>query len=140
MIRFHPRPGTILLCDYDTGFKPPEMVKVRPAIVITPRLRNRDGLCTVVPLSQTAPNPVQDYHARLVFERPLPGRWGAPEHWVKADMLATVSYERLHLIGLGRDHEGKRSYLNIQVKPEQLKQIRVCVLHALGLSALTQYV
>ena len=44
--------GILLLCDYARGgFQPPEMVKRRPAIVISPRLPHRDGLCTVVPVS-----------------------------------------------------------------------------------------
>ncbi|WP_198669160.1 type II toxin-antitoxin system PemK/MazF family toxin [Elioraea thermophila] len=47
--------GTILLCDDDTGFRPPEMVKRRPVVVVSPRLPHRDGLATVVPLSTTAP-------------------------------------------------------------------------------------
>lgn len=40
-LTFHPKPGAILVCDYDTGFVPPEMVKKRLCIVITPRLRRR---------------------------------------------------------------------------------------------------
>ena len=52
-IRFPPVPGQVLLCDYDTGFRPPEMVKKRLAVVVSPRLPYRDGLCTVVPLSTT---------------------------------------------------------------------------------------
>jgi hypothetical protein len=27
-LTFHPKPGTIVICDYSTGFRPPEMVKV----------------------------------------------------------------------------------------------------------------
>jgi mRNA interferase MazF len=51
-IQFAVAPGIILLCDYSRGgFQAPEMVKRRPAIVISPRLRHRDGLCTVVPVS-----------------------------------------------------------------------------------------
>lgn len=47
-IRFPVSPGTILLCDYATGFRAPEMVKRRPAVVISPHLRHRDRLCSVV--------------------------------------------------------------------------------------------
>lgn len=52
-LRFPPKLGTIVICDYSTGFCPPEMVKHRLAIVVSPRLPHRDGLCTVVPLSAT---------------------------------------------------------------------------------------
>jgi uncharacterized protein YifN (PemK superfamily) len=29
-LTFHPNAGDIVICDYSTGFQPPEMVKVRP--------------------------------------------------------------------------------------------------------------
>lgn len=132
-LSFHPKPGTILVCDYDTGFRPPEMVKRRPAVVISPRLRRRDGLCTVVPLSGTAPIPPEAYHWPLELERALPKPWNSDRFWVKADMLATVAFHRLELISLGRDQEGKRKYLNFQVKEEVLASIRQCVLYALGI-------
>ena len=135
-LRFHPKPGTILLCDY-RGFIVPEMVKLRPAVIISPRLRHRDRLCTVVPLSGMEPDPREDYHHLLNFDRPLPKPWASPHYWVKADMLATVSFDRLHLIGIGRDQEGKRKYLNMRVGSEDLRAIRACVLVALGLSDLT---
>lgn len=35
-IKFPVAPGTVLLCDYSTGFLPPEMVKLKPAIVVSP--------------------------------------------------------------------------------------------------------
>ena len=55
-LTFHPRPGAVLMCQYEPGFVKPEMVKRRPVIVIAPRLRHRDKLCTVVPLSGERPN------------------------------------------------------------------------------------
>ncbi|WP_210210156.1 type II toxin-antitoxin system PemK/MazF family toxin [Rhodopseudomonas palustris] len=57
-LKFHPEPGTILICDYSTGFKAPEMVKKRPVVTVSPRLKRRDGLVTVVPLSTSRPEPV----------------------------------------------------------------------------------
>ena len=36
MLPFQPKPGMLLMCDFDTGFRPPEMVKVRPVVVISP--------------------------------------------------------------------------------------------------------
>lgn len=137
-LQFHPKVGTILICDYRTGFITPEMVKRRPVVVISPRLRRRDGLCTVVPLSHTPPTPPQNYHHELQLDRPLPKPWGSDRFWVKADMVATVSFDRLELIKLGKDQEGKRKHLNIQIKTEDLQGIRTCVLHALGMSPLTE--
>ncbi len=60
MLTFHPKPDTLLICDFDRGFKAPEMVKKRPVVVISPRRRkSTPQLCTVVPLSSSAPNPVE---------------------------------------------------------------------------------
>jgi mRNA interferase MazF len=46
---YHPKQGTIVICDFK-GFVSPEMVKRRPAVIVSPRLRKREGLCTIVPL------------------------------------------------------------------------------------------
>ncbi|MBI3438557.1 MAG: type II toxin-antitoxin system PemK/MazF family toxin [Proteobacteria bacterium] len=136
-LKFHPNPGTILVCKYEPGFVEPEMVKTRPVIVITPRLRNRDGLCTVVPLSLTEPSPVQNYHCLVQLGVTLPHPWNGNEGWAKADMLATVGFHRLDLIRLGKDHEGKRKYLQRTIAADQLRLIQTCVLHALNLGHLT---
>jgi len=48
-IPYHPEQGTILICDFK-GFIDPEMVKRRPVVVVSPRLRQRGKLCAVVPL------------------------------------------------------------------------------------------
>jgi mRNA interferase MazF len=54
-LTFHPDAGTIVICDYSTGFQPPEMVKVRPVVVVSPRRRGSQ-LVTVVPISRGKPN------------------------------------------------------------------------------------
>ena len=59
--------------------------------------------------------------------------------WVKADMISTVSFDRLNLIGIGRDHEGKRKYIQKIIDKSDLDGIHQCVLHALGLSSLTPH-
>ena len=136
-LKFHPEIGTIVLCDYRSGFQPPEMSKRRPVVIVSPRLRRREDLCSVVPLSQTPPNHPQDYHYQLILDRPLPAPWNSPIQWVKADMIATIAFKRLHLIGIGRDQEGKRKYLNKAIPIDDLNNIRKCVLNSLGLSFLT---
>lgn len=137
-ISIHPEPGTIVICDFD-GYKPPEMVKRRPAIVVSPRLRERGGLCTVVPLSTTDPRKVMPYHHRLAVAPPLPHPYSSPHHWVKADMMATVAFERLSLPCAGKDSSGKRVYDIRVIDEADLRQIRVCLLHGLGLSSLTAH-
>jgi mRNA interferase MazF len=138
-ITFHPTPGAILVCDYQTGFREPEMVKTRLCVVITPRLRRRTGLCTVIPLSTTDPDPAEDYHYQIQFPRELPRPWDGPSKWAKCDMLATVGYHRLSPIGVGRSTDGKRSYIYPHITTEQLKEIRRGMLCALTLRELTQH-
>jgi mRNA interferase MazF len=137
MLKFHPEPGTILICDYSTGFRLPEMVKRRPVVTISPRLKRREGLVTVVPLSTTEPKPVCDHHCKIGIKPALPHPFDSDEMWVKADMVATVGFERLDLVRTGRDQEGKRKYLQIKLEPDVLKIVYQCVLHGIGLGHLT---
>ena len=137
-ISIHPEPGTIVICDFD-GFKPPEMIKRRPVIVVSPRLRERGGLCSVVPLSTTDPRKVMPYHHRLSVAPPLPPPYDSPHQWVKADMMATVAFDRLFLPCSGKDPSGKRIYDIRVIDEADLRQIRVCILHGLGLPLLTAH-
>ncbi|WP_200291341.1 type II toxin-antitoxin system PemK/MazF family toxin [Rhodospirillum rubrum] len=75
-LKFPPTPGTIVICDDNTGFKAPEMVKERLAVVVSPRLPYRDGLCTVVPLSTSPPRAGIRYQCKvaLPFDAPPPMR------------------------------------------------------------------
>ena len=66
-LKFHPKPGTILVCDFRQGFRAPEMIKRRPVVVVSPRLRNRTDLCTVVPLSTIEPRPIFKVISLKVF-------------------------------------------------------------------------
>lgn len=120
------------MCDYSKGgFRAPEMVKRRPVIAISPRLRHRKGLITIVPLSTTAPARTADYHCKITFEKALP-RFASLECWVKADMLATVSFERLDLLRTDRDHTGKRKYLTPRISEEDFEKVKTCIQAALG--------
>ena len=139
-LKFHPNAGAILHCDYSTGFRSPEMIKPRPVVVITPRLRNRDSLCAVVPLSLTDPHNPQAYHLKVKMSPLLPPPWDSPECWAKADMMATVSYERLTPYYLGRGRDGKRIYYTTLLKPEVIREIQRAVLWGLNLGHLTQHV
>ena len=136
-IRYAVGVGTILLCDYDTGFRSPEMVKRRPAVVISPRLPHRDQLCTVVPLSTTPPAIEVPYVCKIDLPSPLPSPFNSTTVWVKADMLATVAFWRLDLFRTKRDASGKRQYLKPVLAAEDLRRVQICVLHALGMSGLT---
>jgi mRNA interferase MazF len=114
------------------GFRPPEMVKRRPVVVLVGKLPYRDRLATVVPLSGTAPFAGCDYQCLITLGQYLPAPFdGQREWWVKADMVATVSFDRLDLFHTARDQNGKRKYLIPRVSEEQFEQIRKTILRAL---------
>ena len=116
------------------GFVPPEMVKRRPAVVLAGALPRRGKLLSVVPLSGTQADPRNLYQCRLELDRPLPEPFAETVWWVKADMVATVGFDRLDLFRTGRDQYGKRKYLaDLRVSPDQMEAVRAAVRHALDL-------
>lgn len=138
-LKFPPKPGQIVICDYDTGFKPPEMVKTRLAVVVSPRLPHRDGLATLVPLSTTPAKPDILYQCKIELPFGAPPPFAGKVKWAKADMLATLSFDRLTLPYTGRDPAtGKRKYLQNILAEEELNKVRAALLYALGLGDLTQ--
>lgn len=138
-LKFHPEPGTILVCDF-SGLREPEMVKRRPVVVISPRLKRRDGLLTVAPLSTTEPEHIMDYHSRIELNPALPEPFNASVMWVKADMIYNVCFERLELLRTKRDQTGKRKYLQYQLDEPIMREIKKAVLAGLGFSELTKHV
>lgn len=131
MIRFHPRKGTLLCCDFSKGFTPPEMVKVRPVVVITPQLPGRAGLCTVIPLSTVEPDTLQPYHHKMDANSLTP-KLQATECWAKCDMVYAVGLRRLDRIR-ERDAGGKRVYLTGKLTEPDMRAIEIAVLNGLGL-------
>ena len=138
-INEHPYTGTILMCDFNTGFAEPEMVKRRPVVVISPKIAARPGLCTIVALSNRQPVPKMPYHCQIDIDPPLPDGFNSTGVWVKGDMIYAVAYNRLDFIRTGRTENGKRTYYYKPLTPENLKKIRECVLKGLGLSSLTNH-
>jgi uncharacterized protein YifN (PemK superfamily) len=127
-LTFHPDARTIVICDYSTGFQPPEMVKVRPVVVVSPRRRGSQ-LVTAVPISSTAPSPIEPWHYELPAGAYPPAKGAA---WVKADMIATVAVARLDRIRI-RERGGQRSYQVFHLGPVEMLAIRAAVKAALGL-------
>lgn len=128
----HPAPGTIVRVDLSEGFRKPEMVKRRPCIVLSPPIKGRAQLCTIVPLSTTAPNPVDAHHMEIAFDPVLPAPYNSPKMWVKADIVLTVAFHRLRLLFSGWEG-GQRVYDVRVIAPEVLEQVRGCVRAGLGL-------
>lgn len=139
MLTFHPNPGLIVMCDYGEEPVEPEMVKTRPVVVVSPKLKNRTGLAAVVPLSTTEPHRVEDYHCTVHLDPPLPPPFDSPDMWVKADMIATVGFQRLDRIRTGRDQYGKRKFITRSVSADELKAINRAVLCGLGFGRLTPH-
>lgn len=144
-IGFHPRIGSVVICDFNRtdmpqqellvdGFEKPEMVKKRPAIVVSyDKMGGR--LCTIVPLSQTPPDKRQPWHHRLeVVPTELQG-FGS---WAKCDMITTVAFDRLERLRVS--HCGTRVYVMPRISDADLKAVQKAILHALRLWNLTPHV
>jgi len=93
-ITFSPDEGTVLVCDFSGGFRPPEMIEKRPCVVISKRRTNR-GLCVVVPISSTpSKNPKAIVVAMPMQKYPFLRRDG----WAKCHAPSTVSIARLSMM------------------------------------------
>jgi uncharacterized protein YifN (PemK superfamily) len=90
-------------------------------------------------MSTTPPSRTMPYHCTLAVPFELPKAWGNIERWVKGDMVTTVRWHRIDLLMLGKDFTGKRIYQTQAIGDEDLVRIRRCVLHGLGMSALTKH-
>lgn len=97
-IQFHPKKGTVLICDF-RGNEVPEITKKRPVVVITPRLPHRENLATIIPLSTTPPLYDVPYVVKLT------GYYGndpqRPQQYAKCDLVCSVSFRRLDRIKVG---------------------------------------
>ena len=138
-LSFHPKQGTVVRVDFDGAFRTPEMVKPRLCVVISKPIQARKGLCTVIPLSTSAPDPVMPYHCQLDIPFALPKPWGQVSRWVKGDMIYSASLQRTDLLSLGKDRNGRRLYQTETLMAHDLTRIQVAVLHGLGLSELTKH-
>jgi mRNA interferase MazF len=130
---FAPKPGIIVTCDYTTGFKKPEMIKPRLAVTISPVMKHRQDLVTVVPLSMTEPDELLDWHIQIDNDVP---HWGPGPRWAKCDMMATLGLWRMNLPHTN-PAGGKRKYHQLSVGPEKVAALRMGVAAAIGLVIVT---
>lgn len=132
---FHPKRGMILMCNFDTGFKEPEMVKERPVILLH---NPRQKLVTVAPLSTTAPAQLAPFHFYL-DKKYLPNTSFFQRNsgcWVKGDMVYTVGFHRLtqiKIIGAG----GRDTFFTRKLGKEIMAEVHRCVLHGLDIGYLS---
>lgn len=128
-LQYFPRAGQVLVCDFK-GFKPPEMVKCRPVIIISPKLPFRSQIATVVPISTTEPikevpfvvRLSKNYHPNEKDEKPC---------WAKCDMVMNISTSRLDGFKVGR-----RKFASPHCNEEDFNAVRIGVIHALGINDL----
>lgn len=123
-IQFHPKKGTVLICDF-RGHEVPEIVKKRPVVVVTPKLPYRSGLAIVVPLSTTPPEHEVNYVVKLQ------GYYGndvnKPQQYAKCDLISSVSFKRLDRVKVGY-----RKYVTPEVSATDLENILRGIKCALG--------
>lgn len=141
MIRYYPKRGQILACDFSVGFMPPEMTKARPVIVLSsrpgpwdPETRFNGPLVAIVPLSSQKPDPHTDCHFVIPRQNlPQLGYFQKEDSWVKGDMIYQVSYRRLDLYALGKrdPNTGKRMYFSATLPQDIMREVHKCVLHGL---------
>ncbi len=132
-LMYHPRVGEILVCKYPSDMKAPEMVKSRPVVVVSPRLKRRSNLVTVVPLSSTEPKFIQDYHYEINITNPFPEPWNHCPCWAICDHPMTVSFDRVDLMRIGKDKGGKRKYYQHKLDSDDVAGIKLALKAALGL-------
>ena len=122
---YRPQPGEILICSFDDVACGAEMIKRRPVVVVSCHQSHRRNLCTVVPLSTTAPTPVMAWHHPLPHLSVTGWKASAPM-WAKCDMLATVSFVRLNQPYL-KSRSGGRRFVPHALLAGDLAAIRKCI-------------
>lgn len=113
------------MCDFK-GFVEPEMVKVRPVMVISPKLPYRSEIAAIVPISLSAPRRDLPYVVKL-SKNYHPKESDNLPCWAKCDLVMNIGLYRLEGFKIGR-----RQWATPQATPEDLHAVRSAVLHGLG--------
>jgi uncharacterized protein YifN (PemK superfamily) len=121
--------GQVFVGDF-SDLNPPEINKIRPVIVVSPKLPFRSGLVAVVPISLTEP------HHQLPFCFRLSKNYHPFEPddlpcWAKADLVMNVSIGRLDGFKMG-----KRKWEIPNLSAADLDGVRRAVMCGLGLDRL----
>ncbi len=109
MLMFQPKKGDVVWCNF-SGFVIPEMVKRRPVIIIKKHKHN-SRLVYVLPISNLSPENIKDHHYKLDNEFCIKF-FNDKDHWVKIDMIYTVSVERLDRV---KTLDGERTIPSIDI-------------------------
>jgi mRNA interferase MazF len=128
-IPFFPRMGQVLIADF-SDLQEPEMTKIRPVIIVSPRLPYRSNLVAVVPISLSAPKHDLPFCYRL-SRNYHPSESDDLPCWAKADMITNIALRRLEGFKVGR-----RKWEFPNLSHEDLLGVRRAVLCGLGLDRL----
>ena len=130
-IAFVPTRGSILICDFDMAYVPPEMRKARRAVVVSPRSYNRrhgtgPGRCVVVPFTASKP--------AVVTPADVPFTAGTYQSlsidtWAVCSSVMSVSHARLDRVAHGR------GFIVELLSPDDMDRIEIGLRHALGMVA-----
>ncbi|MDX2113746.1 MAG: type II toxin-antitoxin system PemK/MazF family toxin [Alphaproteobacteria bacterium] len=115
----------VLMCDYQTGFVPPEMIKKRRVVVLSPKFINNRGLCTIAPISTSEPEREYPFHVKIEA-----GNYSFHSKrqpcWVKCDILSSVSYKRLDRIRIGNQFVAPR------ISHADFERIKAAAIHVVS--------
>jgi mRNA interferase MazF len=128
----HPVQGTVVRVDLSEGFRPPEMVKRRPCVILSPEIPGRPLMCTIVPLSTSRPKILMPHHMEITFDPPLPDPYDSPTAWLKGDIVLTIAFHRLRLL-FDRWNGGQRVYDVRVLDAATFRRVQACVRAGLGL-------
>jgi uncharacterized protein YifN (PemK superfamily) len=123
----------VWMCDFE-GYQTPEMIKERRVIIVSPR-NDGAGVALVVPVSTTGPRVLRPVHVRLPGQGTYDCFAGAPDVWVKADLIAHVRFDRLSRVKVNY-----REIRTVKITPEHFKEVQIAVLRSLGLGRLAPHV
>ena len=113
------------MCDF-AGFIVPEMVKVRPVVILSKHKHNRH-LVTIVPLSTTEPTKLEDHHHELSTNPRL------DDHFFFNDTTTTEIYT-VALARLDRYQIGKNQFVTPTLAQSDFDAIRAGVVSSLNLA------
>ena len=128
-LQFYPRMGQVLVGDF-SDLREPEINKIRPIIVVSPRLPHRSELVAVVPISTTPPRHNLPFVYKL-SKNYHPNEDDNLECWAKCDLVMNIAMRRLNGFKVGR-----RKYELPKLSGEDLEGVRHAVMCGLGLDAL----
>ncbi|WP_335954434.1 type II toxin-antitoxin system PemK/MazF family toxin [Acinetobacter guillouiae] len=112
-----PEIGSIVICDFK-GYIEPEIIKVRPVVVIAKHPHN-SKLITVVPLSTTKPQELANFHFEMIS--PIDRK----KVWAKCDLIYSVSTDRLNKIKVIKGRT--KTWEILKVTDTQLNSIKTAV-------------